>query len=300
MRRRVEDSVVHDGSGRKRADFAELEHANRSKPVGIADVDLLEQGIPLASVPFVVHQPTSRIGVRPVEFGLRRPVGGRLLERTVEFADFYRCRGCGRRRVGRRRCRKLKHPLHRQFRRKLLVSRRRPALREHIRDDVGIFFGVERTRFTERHLVVHVAVQILQRFAIPLLGKYLALERGRTTALQLSAMADRALLRVFPAAWTKLVRAEPAGTIGQGTRRGPEDRQGGGENKVNRALRVRVCLCHSIPPPLVAFIPTRGCFGANNGQADEHAGPKRRHLERRSAGPDGSMLAVSARAPRTR
>ena len=74
---------------------------------------------------------------------------------------------------------------------------------------------VECATLPERHVRVDVVVEILERLAVPLVVEDATLERGRAGTLQLGAMADRAFLRVFPAALAHLRRGEEAGAVGE-------------------------------------------------------------------------------------
>ena len=217
MRRRVQDAVVHHRSGRERAELAQLEHAHRPQLAGVGGVDAsratstARRDSPCCTSASSSSRASAASSSACV--GLRRR---RLRELAVERADLD---------LRPNRCRRSR--------------RRRPRRRSRARDPsaiAGVNFSLPaamplcaRMKATmsayscpssdatlpQRHVVVHVAVELLQRLAVPLHDERRPFERRRAAALRLRAVTHRALLRVLIAALADLRSAEKRRAIGE-------------------------------------------------------------------------------------
>ena len=228
VRGRVEDPVVDDRTRRERAELAQLEHAHRPQRAGVGSVDLVERRVAFGAIALVVHQPVRRRAVGSVELGLRRLVRRRLREFAVERPDLYRRRTGAHRNAARRQRVELEHAFHRRVRRELVGSGGHAALRQDVGDDIGIDLPVERAALSQRHAVVDVSEELLQRLAMPLRNERRTLERRRAPALELRAVAHRALLSELVAPLPDLRRAEVGRAVsehGLRRRRGDERRE---------------------------------------------------------------------------
>ena len=215
VRRRVKDAVVDDRARRERAELAKLEHAYRPQLSGVGRVDAIERRVTLGTIALVVHHPVRRRTVGSIELRLRGLRGRRLRELAVEGADLHLRRTGACHRTARDRAAEVEHTLHRRSRGEFLVARRNAALREKEGNDIRIDLPVERSAFSQRHVVVHVAVELLQRLAAPLHDEGRPLERRRSAALGLRAVTHRAFLRVLVAALADLGRAEERRAVGE-------------------------------------------------------------------------------------